>query len=369
MSPLQDLVTPARLALVVGLVLGGVGVGVAGTPLPRLTPQTVDTASEEVVSEAETTHPFLLETIGFRATPGAQHLLGGSSTQAHAVAILSHPCNRGDADLPPLFLVPSTFARSTDATSVLPAVRTQRLATGDAERSQPACPVLLTVDVSVTSAPGGYVLADVPAETLPADQSTAEPLTDAVLMPYTLTLYMGTDAYWLLLVSAALVATASTAWLGHRPSSHENALAVTKGDGAPGPSYPVMAGIAAVLTAVSGTTINWSELVPTLHLGGITVVGLVSAVLVAIGESVVRRRGEDSPTPLLGHFLRVLGTAVLALLPPLILLYGATIGAWSVGVWTGLIVALGGVSMLALPEGPRASSRSRDSAGEKVAES
>lgn len=355
MSWLTDQATRARLALVLGLVLGGVGVGVVGTQLPGLTTAEADGEDTEAGGEGDegVAHPFLLEEISFRATPDTGAILTGGAVKAHAVALLDRPCNETSPSLPHFYLVPSHTARADDAAAGFVSIGRSRLGVAEDGRRLQTCLVRLTVDVSVSSAAAGYVLADVAADDV-ADDASAEPVTDAVLMPYTLTLFMGVDAYVLLLVSALLVAVPGTAWIGQRSPDGKNVLAPTseEKDGTP-PSYPVMAGIAAALTAVSGTTVAWSELVPTLHLGGVTVVALVSAVLVAIGETVVKQRGPNAPTPLFGHLLRVLGTALLALLPPLILLYGATVGPGSLVIWIGVVAALMVVAGLALPDGVR----------------
>jgi hypothetical protein len=344
--------TPQRLAvLVVALILGGLGAG-AVTDAPDAPAETSAAAAE--ADDAAATHPFLQDEVAFHASPGVNALLFGmdtgdgdpagvvaSKTQAHALAILNRPCG----EQPDLVAVPDSIvgaAARAGATGVDPGtvrgLKTVAVEAADAPVATdllPGCPVELTMHAPVGAAATGRLMAALPAKNVP---STVEPpagapaVTSDVLVTYSVTQFFSPGAYLLLAGSALLVTVAGLVPLTDHTRVRTLQAGVDKR------TYPILAALATALAAVSGGTVGWSDLVPSLHLGGITVTVLLAGVLVAVGEAVV---SSAEKAFVVGHALRVYGIAVLALLTPLVLLHGSTIGWGGAVVWVAVMVVLG----------------------------
>ncbi|WP_161965073.1 hypothetical protein [Ornithinimicrobium cerasi] len=346
--------TPQRLAVVVvALILGGLGAGAVSGGEPE---EPVSASSAEAVEEPAATHPFLQDEVAFHVLPGVWELLLGvktgdedrtgvalERTQAHAVAVLDRPCD----EEPILVGVPASIvgaaaqSEAEDAVDrgALRGVKTVEVSLIDVPvaegRRLPACPVELTMQVPLGAAANGHLMASVPEPDAdpPAEEAAA---TNDVLVAYSVTQFFSIGAYVLLALSALLVAVAGLLPLLIGASAQDR-IGLLKEE-VTDRKYPVFAAVTTALAAVSTGAVSWSDLVPSLHLGGVTVTVLLAGVLVTVGEAIVSATSAGWRF-LVGHVLRVYGIAVLALLTPLILLHGSTIGWGGAVVW-GVIVAV-----------------------------
>lgn len=285
-------------------------------------PAQIETPSDSVETTATTT--FLSDEIVFRSRPSFVGLLSGEPEEASAVAIVSTDCDElrtGHSSWKTL-MVSTRSMRDTRLVTVT--------SHAPAGMNFPTCPVKLTVQVSVADSAQGWLVNDTTSRT---KNSTSDVVPEA-LTTYRIERIISRSGYGLLGGSALAIAGVGLLWAWYKKAQRrflEDAA----------PKYPVMAGIAGALSAVSvGGSISWTTLVPGLDIGGIVVVGLMSAVLVASGESLVAMESTHFRKFWTGHFLRLFGTAVLALLTPFILLHGADVGMGGLIAWVVIIILL-----------------------------
>lgn len=363
-----------RLIVVTGaLLLIGLGAGALGSAV-------TDTPEAQAAANAPGTavHPFLEDTVAFTASPGAWALLLGQDrdawrgnvsvrpTKAHAMTVLNRPCRSEESRVIAVAVPDSIPGASRDV------VRDD----GDGTEDQgvegridyqgvhgpqsviatkvdlreapplPACLMHLSIDAAVGAAAGGHLVPTALVGPPVTDKPLVlAPVTDKVLARYSITQYFHWSTYVLLAASAVLVALAGTKRLffGAKKQDARTVLQTETGR-----KYPVLAALGTALAGVSTGAVAWSDLVPSMHLGGVTVIVLIAGVLVAVGEAVVTS-ADTTWQQGVGHFGRVLGTAVLALLPALILLHGATIGCGAALVWLLLLVLFAAVACFLLP--------------------
>lgn len=314
-------------ALVVVSLLGAAGVGaVAQGNHDSGSVTQPKNATQAESGEATAAPAFLQDEIVFRSRPsGWDGLLFGESEPTAAIAIANTNCARVfDGDAPRKTLMVST--RPTREAQKVDVVRHAPETAG-----LPACPVKLITQTSVADSARGWLITETDAQS----SSTGSVVPPTVLTGYRIERIISASGYALLGFTALLVALCGLVWAYAYRSDPPRLLAGQD------PKYPVMAGIAGALSAVSaGGTVSWSNMVPGLDLAGVVVAGLVAAVSVAAGETLAASSTGAGRIFWVGHFLRVFGTAVLALLTPFILLHGADIGAAAALAWLLVTVAL-----------------------------
>ncbi len=343
----------AALAVFIGSSVVGSG-SETNEPVP---PQgaSADSGKEVAVPDTpDAVDPFLQDEVTFHFLPDAWQLLIGREGDATARTLMVAGCgvsNRDlddEADLPAVVMVPSNTTGLVDGLG-LPVDLIEKESRQEQVCAPRIVPVDLSVDMRVSEPARGWLVA------VPTVPGTLTP--DTASVPYVVKRIIHPWGYGLLAITAGLVALLGV--FRGNPTEYaegrEKELAGEQDDKAI-PSLPVMASIYGALALATAGLSTWTDLVPGLDLGGVLVVGLIAAVLVAAGDRLVatyqRAKAENqSRRANAGLFLSLFGAATMALLIPFVLLHGANIGVGSAAVWGLATLFLIFASLFRLPQG------------------
>ncbi|MBR7743750.1 hypothetical protein KC207_10660 [Phycicoccus sp. BSK3Z-2] len=307
--------TVTTLAVVVAALAAAVSAPVLSgdTTDPPAVSAPATAADDETTSAPPEVSPFAQDEVVFRHTPSWGALLLGRSDDVSARGLWRAGCDDAGGDE----LVAVHRSARTAVKTVVPE-------TSDTTEGLYPCPVTLTIPATVGDSPGGWLVAA--RDGTPA---VGADVTES-LTAFRIARVMGPDAYGLLALSAAVVALVA-AGIGSRRRRRRTAWPSVA-------NAPVVSAVLGALTAVSAGTFAFSGLAPGLDLGGVLVLGLVGALLVAVGQAM------STTARKVGGAVSVIGMAVIALLLPLVLLHAATVGSLAWLAWL-LVVALLGIAV------------------------